>query len=167
MLVPDEELFIPAQDPFTEPLNSNDAQIYSSMPGRVFSHSFMSKNLMLKRNFKDCPAPTCIKYMNMIQNLKQKNYKYKVRQMLDSQKGVIAEVIKRKSKTMPSFSFGSKKSQEPVVPQYTGFPLKFFEDQTYLERIAEWFTTVPHYLDSAKLKDNRDPESDFHGKSRL
>lgn len=99
--------------------------------------------------------------MNMIQNLKQKNYKYKVRQMLDSQKGVIAEVIKRKSKTMPSFSFGSKKSQEPVVPQYTGFPLKFFEDQTYLERIAEWFTTVPHYLDSAKLKDNRDPEFRF------
>lgn len=69
--------------------------------------------------------------------------------MLDSQKGVIAEVIRRKSKTMPSFSFGQKKK---VVPEYTGFPLKFFEDQSYLERIAEWFSTAPYYLDSQKLR---------------
>lgn len=120
----------------------------------------MHKNFMLKRNFKDCPAPTCIKYNTLTQHLQQKNYKYKVQQMVDSQKGVIAEVIKRKSKTMPSFSFGSKK-QEPAVPQYTGFPLKFFEDQTYLERIAEWFTTVPYFLESKKLKENRDPEFRF------
>ena len=48
------------------------------MPGRVFSHSFMSKEFMLQHNFKDSPAPTCIKYHEMVYKLQQKNYKYKV-----------------------------------------------------------------------------------------
>lgn len=75
--------------------------------------------------------------------------------MLDSQKGLISEIIRRKSKSIKGFSFSPRKDS---IPEYTGFPLKFFEDQTYLERIAEWFTTAPFFLDSQQLKKNRDPE---------
>lgn len=55
---------------------------------------------------------------------------------------MISEVIKAKSKGMPSL-FGSSKKP---VNQYTGFPLKFFEDQSYLERLSEWFTNAPYFL---------------------
>lgn len=31
---------------------------------------------------------------------------------------------------------------------YNGFPIKYFEPMSYLERIAEWFTNFPIYLDN-------------------
>jgi hypothetical protein len=34
---------------------------------------------------------------------------------------------------------------------YTGLPLKFFEEKSYLERLAEWFTTAPHFLNAQWL----------------
>lgn len=91
----------------------------------------------------------------MVNGLLTKDYKYKVKQMLESQKGVISEVIKRKSTVMPSMSWGAKKETAPQT-KYSGFPLKFFEDQTYLERIAEWFTTAPFYLSQERLQKTKD-----------
>ena len=61
----------------------------------------------------------------------------------------MSEIIKSKSKMM---SWGGSKANT-----YTGFPLKFFEELTYIERACEWFSTAPHYLDSALLKTNTDP----------
>ena len=115
------------------------------MPYAKFAYSFMCKQFMTKKNLRDTPAPTCIKYSKMVNDLLNKDYKYKVKAMLDSQKGVISEVIKRKSTAMPSIGWGAKKEAAPQT-KYSGFPLKFFEEQTYLERIAEWFTTAPFYL---------------------
>jgi len=116
------------------------------MPYAKFAYSFMGKQFMTKKNLRDTPAPTSIKYQTLINALLAKDYKYKVKQMLDSQKGVISEVIKRKS-TVPSIGlgWGAKKETAPQT-KYSGFPLKFFEDQTYLERIAEWFSNAPFYL---------------------
>ena len=63
--------------------------------------------------------------------------------MVDSQQGLIPEIIKTKSKRV-SFSFS--RSNNTPKQEYTGFPLKFFENQSYLERIAEWFSTAPFFL---------------------
>ena len=41
---------------------------------------------------------------------------------------------------------------------YNGFPIKYFEPMSYLERIAEWFTNFPVYLDHDQLMRNKDPE---------
>jgi len=62
--------------------------------------------------------------------------------MIEGQSGLIKEVIKAQSKRV-SFSFGGAEKK----PGYSGFPLKFFEDQSYVERLCEWFTYAPHFLD--------------------
>lgn len=71
--------------------------------------------------------------------------------MIKSQQGLVPEIIKSQSKKV-SFSWGSSKPTN----SYTGFPLKFFEDQTYLERIAEWFVNAPRFL-SKNVLENKDP----------
>ena len=109
---------------------------------------------MKLRKFKGAPAPVCSKYGQLVQKVKTKNYRYKVKEMLESQKGVMSEIIRHKSKSIKGFSLSPRKES---TLEYTGFPLKFFEDQSYLERIAEWFTTAPFFLDYRKLKKNRDP----------
>lgn len=54
------------------------------MPYAKFAYSFMGKQFMTKKNLRDTPAPTCIKYMALVNALLAKDYKYKVKQMLDS-----------------------------------------------------------------------------------
>lgn len=58
-------------------------------------------------------------------------------------------MIKSKSATI-----GSKKGKPN---QYKGFPLKYFEAMSYLERVCEWYTNVPYFLSSDVLKNNKDP----------
>ena len=60
---------------------------------------------------------------------------YSVKTMIESQSGIIPEVLKAKTKRVSLTTWGA--SAKPMA--YSGFPLKYFEDQTYLERIAEWF----------------------------
>lgn len=67
----------------------------------------MSKDFMMKRDYKDVPAPTCIKYSNSLGQQLQKDHKYSVKDMIDSQKGLIPEILKAQSKRV-SFSWGSK-----------------------------------------------------------
>ena len=70
--------------------------------------------------------------MNFV--LESQSLKFSIQDMINSQQGVIGEIIKAKTA-----KGGGKNS-------YSGFPVKFFEDKSYLERISEWFTLVPYYL---------------------
>jgi hypothetical protein len=106
--IPRCELFGQAFDKFTEPLNSIEPSIYSNMPFRISGYSFMSREFMMKKQFKDTPAPTVIKYENYLKQQLQKDYKYSVSSMIDSQKGLVPEILKSKSKSV-SFSWGSSK----------------------------------------------------------
>lgn len=83
-MIKDEQFYEKALDLFTESLNSKDDSIYSSMPYAKFANSFMCKQFMTKKNLRDTPAPTCIKYQKMVNDLLNKDYKYKVKAMLDS-----------------------------------------------------------------------------------
>ena len=73
--------------------------------------------------------------------------KYKVEEMIKGQQGLIGEIVKSKSA-------GSKKGKPN---SYKGFPLKYFESKSYVERICEWFTNVPYFLSIKKLQANKDP----------
>ena len=73
--------------------------------------------------------------------------------MIDSQKGLVGEILKAQSAAMPSL-WGSKDQKKQT---YSGLPIKFFEDKSYLERVAEWFTNAPLYLSNDLLSKNRDP----------
>lgn len=70
------------------------------------------------------------------------NMKYSVKQMVDGQQGMVSEIIKAKS------GWGGKKKKNA----YTGLPIKFFEAKSYLERVGEWFSTAPYYLNSSFLE---------------
>ena len=67
--------------------------------------------------------------------------------MIKGQQGLIGEIVKSKSS-------GGKKGKPN---QYKGFPLKYFESMSYVERICEWFTNFPHFLSEKSLKNNTDP----------
>jgi hypothetical protein len=73
--------------------------------------------------------------------------------MIDSQKGLVGEILKAQSAAMPSL-WGSSAQKKQT---YSGLPIKFFEDKTYLERVAEWFTNAPLYLSDDQLRKNKDP----------
>ena len=59
--------------------------------------------------------------------------------MIKGQQGLVSEIIKSKSSAM-----GSSKNKQPN--KYKGFPLKYFEVMSYLERVCEWYTNVPYFL---------------------
>ena len=88
------ELFGTAADVFTCPLNSTDSSVYSNMPFRISGFSFMSREFMMKKQYKDTPAPTVLKYASYLQQQLNKDYKYSVTHMIDSQKGLIPEILK-------------------------------------------------------------------------
>lgn len=81
--------------------------------------------------------------------IETKNLQYRVEEMIKGQQGLIGEIVKSKSSNM-----GSKKGKPN---QYKGFPLKYFEAMSYLERVCEWYTNVPYFLSSEVLQNNKDP----------
>ena len=69
--------------------------------------------------------------------------KYSVDEMIESQKGMVGDLLRSKT------SFFRKKKKETI---YNGFPIKYFDKKSYLEVVAEWFTSFPLYLSKEKLK---------------
>ena len=64
---------------------------------------------------------------------------------------MVKELIAAKSKNISLWGNSNKK------PEYSGLPIKFFEERTYLERVAEWFTNFPYFLAHEKISKNKDP----------
>lgn len=79
--------------------------------------------------------------------IETRNLKYKVEEMIKGQQGLIGEIVKSKSS-------GGKKGKPN---SYKGFPLKYFEAMSYVERLCEWFTNIPHFLSEKSLKQKSDP----------
>lgn len=68
--------------------------------------------------------------------------------MIEGQQGLIPEIVKSKTKKMGHASHNGG---------YSGFPLKFFECESYLQRLSDWFINAPVYLAKNKLQGNKNP----------
>lgn len=73
---------------------------------------------------------------------RQKSMNFKVKQMIESQQGLISEIIRSKTKNMAHTSQNGG---------YSGFPLKYFECESYLQRLSDWFINAPVYLSKKSL----------------
>jgi len=79
--------------------------------------------------------------------------------LIDSQDGLVSQILKSKTAQMqpttvsPNLPVGCAKD---ALNGYKGFPLKYFDKESYLQRISDWFINAPMYLSSAKLR-NKDP----------
>ena len=72
--------------------------------------------------------------------------------MIEGSKGLVSEILSSKGSNVLSL-FSSTKPETI----YNGFPIKFFEPKSYLEVVAEWFTSFPRFLSKSLLKSNKDP----------
>jgi hypothetical protein len=62
----------------------------------------MDQNFMKKRDFVEAPSPQYLPYKQLLESERQKDLKYKVSEMIESQKGMIGEILKASSAAMPS-----------------------------------------------------------------
>ena len=95
---------------------------------------------MKQRIFTKVNAPAILDQKQLRVEELKRNLKYKVSEMIEKQSGMLSEVVGSK---VSGFSLWGQKDDTV----YSGFPIKYFEPMSYLERIAEWFTNFPIYLD--------------------